>query len=182
MAQFETPRLRCRSLTLAEYQIFDKGLEPDWQDLSNPYRHLISGPSPLPHRIPKVKRNPEFAEIGLVVAVEKDSNVLIGSAGFHDLPDANGMIEIGFGIVPEKQNLGFGQELLHGMWRMILEDPKVKVLRYTVSPGNSPSLHIIKKLQFNLVGEQIDEEDGLELIYEESNVDYIKNKSGDERI
>jgi RimJ/RimL family protein N-acetyltransferase len=87
------------------------------------------------------------------------------------------MIEIGFGIVPEFQNRGFGKELLHGMWQMILKSPDVKTLRYTVSPENLPSMHIIKKLNFDLVGEQIDEEDGLELIYELSCEEYKKRFS-----
>jgi len=52
------------------------------------------------------------------------------------------------------------------MWSWIVNDPQVKTLRYTVSPDNLVSLHIIKKLNFNLIGEQIDEKDGLELIYE----------------
>ena len=82
------------------------------------------------------------------------------------------MIEIGFGIVPERQNLGLGVELLRGMWKMILNYPNVKILRYTVSPTNEPSMHIINKLGFAKVGEQIDEEDGLELIFEESVSDY----------
>ena len=51
-------------------------------------------------------------------------------------------------------------------------------LRYTVSPENLVSLHIIKKLNFNLIGEQIDEKDGLELIYELSSENYIVNFLG----
>jgi RimJ/RimL family protein N-acetyltransferase len=85
------------------------------------------------------------------------------------------MIEIGFGIVPEKQGLGYGTELLHGMWRAISNRPDVKILRYTVSPENAPSMHIIKKLEFELVGEQIDDVDGLELIYELPIKEYLKN-------
>jgi RimJ/RimL family protein N-acetyltransferase len=57
---------------------------------------------------------------------------------------------------------------------MILQYSNVKTLRYTVSPENLPSMHIIKKLNFDLVGEQIDEEDGLELIYELSCEEYKK--------
>jgi RimJ/RimL family protein N-acetyltransferase len=52
------------------------------------------------------------------------------------------------------------------MWGWVVNSPQVKTLRYTVSPDNLISQHIIKKLGFNLVGEQIDEEDGLEEIYE----------------
>ena len=84
------------------------------------------------------------------------------------------MIEIGFGIVPGKQRQGYGLELLHGIWREIAKRPDVKILRYTVSPDNEASMHIIKKLGFDLVGEQIDEEDGLELIYEMPISDYLR--------
>lgn len=166
MSSFQTQRLFCRSLTLEEYAEFEAGREPTWADLSNPYSHFVEGPNPLRHRIPRVNANPEFAEIGLVLAIEKTTRELIGSAGFHDFPDDNGMIEIGFGIVPEKQNQGYGRELLHGMWHMISARSDVKILRYTVSPTNAPSMHIIHTLRFDLVGEQMDDVDGLELIYE----------------
>ena len=182
MLTFETARLRCRPLTLSEYASFNEGHEPTWPDLSNPYGHLISGPSPLAFRSPRVAANPTFAEIGLVLAIDKVSNELIGSAGFHDFPNSEGMIEIGFGIVPERQNQGFGTELLLGMWRQIILDPVVKTLRYTVSPENAPSLHIIKKLGFHLIGEQLDEIDGRELIFELLVNDFKERYGGDERI
>jgi RimJ/RimL family protein N-acetyltransferase len=83
------------------------------------------------------------------------------------------MIEIGFGIVDEKQNNGFGTELLLGMWRMICKRPDVKILRYTVSPENAASMHIISKLGFKQTGNQIDPEDGLELIFEKSVEDFL---------
>jgi RimJ/RimL family protein N-acetyltransferase len=83
------------------------------------------------------------------------------TAGFHDFPNQEGMIEVGFGIVPERQNNGFGKELLFGMWDWICKKPEVKILRYTVSPTNAPSMHIIKNLGFSEVGEQIDDVDGV---------------------
>ena len=173
MSSFVTKRLRCQSLSLQDYADFEAGLEPGWEGFSNPYRHLIDGPNPLKHRIPRVKAEPNFAEIGLILAIEKETNELIGSAGFHDFPDGTGMIEIGFGIVPERQNQGFGTELLIGMWKMICVRPDVRILRYTVSPENLPSMHIIKKLAFTKIGEQMDPEDGLELIYERPSKDFF---------
>jgi RimJ/RimL family protein N-acetyltransferase len=163
---FETSRLICRPLTLGDYELFEKEIEPNWIGFSNPYRHLIEGPSPLRFRIPRVKQNPEFVDISIVLAIEKVSNEIVGSAGFHDFPNEKGMIEIGFGIVAQKQNQGFGTELLIGMWKMICARPDVKILRYTVAPDNAPSMKIINKLGFEKVGEQMDPEDGLELIYE----------------
>ena len=170
--KFETKRLTCRSLSLADYADFEASREPKWDGFSNPYKHLVNGPNPLRHRIPRVKKDPAFAEIGLVLAITDGE--IVGSAGFHDYPDENGMIEIGFGIVPEKQRQGYGLELLHGMWHEIAMRADVKVLRYTVSPDNEASMHIIKKLGFEQVGEQIDEEDGLELIFEMPILEYLE--------
>ena len=171
-ASFETERLFGIPLNVENYASFERNEEPKWEGITNPYRHLIEGPSPLRHRIPKVKANPAFAEIGIILAVLKSTKEIIGSAGFHNFPDANGMIEIGFGIVDEKQNNGFGTEFLLGMWRMICKRPDVKILRYTVSPENTASMHIISKLRFEQTGEQIDPEDGLELIYEQSSEEF----------
>ena len=92
------------------------------------------------------------------------------------------MIEIGFGIVPEMQGKGFGQELLLGMWKEIIKNPEVQVLRYTVSPENMTSLHIIEKFKFKKVGEQLDPEDGLELIFEMGKEEFQSLYGGDERI
>jgi len=172
---FLTSRLICRPLTLEDYELFEKEVEPNWIGFSNPYRHLIEGPSPLRFRIPRVKQNPEFADISIVLAIEKVSNEIVGSAGFHDFPDEKGMIEIGFGIVAQKQNQGYGTELLIGMWKMICTRPDVKILRYTVAPDNVPSMKIINNLGFERVGEQIDREDGLELIYEMSAADFLSS-------
>ena len=170
---FETERLIGIPLSVENYASFERNEEPKWEGITNPYRHLIEGTSPLRHRIPKVRANPAFAEIGIILAVLKSTKEIIGSAGFHNFPDLNGMIEIGFGIVDEKQNNGFGTELLLGMWRMICKRPDVKILRYTVSPENAASMHIISKFGFKQNGEQIDPEDGLELIFEKSVEDFL---------
>ena len=171
-ASFETERLFGIPLSVENYASFERNEEPKWEGLTNPYRHLIEGPSPLRHRIPKVKANPAFVEIGIILAVTKSDREIIGSAGFHDFPNEQGMIEVGYGIVVEMQGQGFGQEFLLGMWRMIIQRDDVKILRYTVAPDNGPSVHIVEKFGFVKVGEQIDPEDGLELIYEQSSEEF----------
>lgn len=172
MAQFETDRLICRSMTLKEYAAFENVEEPTWSDCTNPFGHLVSGPNPIPHRIRRIKVNPAFAEIGLFLGITKGSREIVGSAGFHDFPDERGMIEIGFSIMDPLQRQGYGKELLMGAWKWILDYPGVKILRYTVSPTNEASMYIIKSLGFELVGDQMDEEDGLELIYEMNVADF----------
>jgi RimJ/RimL family protein N-acetyltransferase len=87
------------------------------------------------------------------------------------------MIEIGYGIVPEMQNQGLGRELLTGLFKMISTNPDVKVLRYVVNEDNGPSLHIIRSLGFPQVGQQIDPEEGVELIFDRPNEDFLKDHS-----
>ena len=60
------------------------------------------------------------------------------------------------------------------MWGWVVTEPGVKVLRYTVSPSNIASIALVNSFGFNYVGEQIDEEDGPESIYEMSADDYRK--------
>ena len=175
MIAFETRRLLGIPLTPENYRTFASGSEPQWDGFTNPHRHLVEGPNPLRHRIPRVEQDPTFADIGIILAVTKSDREIIGSAGFHDFPNEQGMIEVGYGIVDQKQGQGFGQELLLGMWRMILKRDDVKILRYTVAPDNSPSVHIVEKYGFEKVGEQIDPEDGLELIYERRSEEFKRS-------
>lgn len=145
-----------------------------WLDrgFSDPDQYFLNNPNPIKYRLPRIRQNPEYAKYLLRVAVLKYNPIIIGSAGFHDAPDSDGMIEIGFGVDKKYQGKGFGQELLNGMWSWVVNDPQVKTLRYTVSPDNLISQHIIKKLGFKHNGQQIDEEDGPEDIYELSASDY----------
>jgi RimJ/RimL family protein N-acetyltransferase len=76
------------------------------------------------------------------------------------------MVEVGLGVHEKFQRRGFAREALLGMWMWASEQPGVKVFRYTVDPNNTASVGLIKGLTFTYVGQQIDEEDGPEDIYE----------------
>lgn len=165
-----TPRLELHAVLPAEYEILavDRADPRLWIDrgFTNPHRHLVDDPGPLPYRIPRIRKEPQGAPYFLRMAVLRSDHTIIGSAGFHLLPDDDGMIEIGFGIEPPFRNQGYGKELLLGMWRWVVEQPGVRTLRYTVSPTNAASQHIIRSLGFTHVGVQEDEEDGPEDIFE----------------
>jgi RimJ/RimL family protein N-acetyltransferase len=60
------------------------------------------------------------------------------------------------------------------MWAYAASHPDVRTLRATFSPNNDGSRSIIERAGFVQVGEQIDEEDGLELIYEIPTADYLR--------
>ena len=141
---------------------------------TNPLRVLIDFQGPLAWRVPQVKENPAVNKWFVRWVVLRSTQEVIGTASFHGAPGENGMIEIGLGVENAYQRQGFGKEILQGMWGWVVTEPGVKILRYTVSPTNSASIALVNSFGFNYVGEQLDEIDGPESIYEMSADDYRK--------
>ena len=65
-----------------------------------------------------------------------------------------------------KQQRGYARAALLMMIDRARSDPSAHVFRVTVSPENTASLGLVAQLPFVEVGEQWDEEDGLETIFE----------------
>ena len=141
-------------------------------DFTNPLRVLVDFQGPLAWRVPQVKADPTCNKWFVRWIVLKENREVIGSTSFHGAPDNDGMLEIGLGIENDYQNQGFAREALLGMWRWAIEFPEVRTLRYTVSPDNAPSIAVINYFGFELKGQQMDEIDGPENIYEMSAVDF----------
>jgi RimJ/RimL family protein N-acetyltransferase len=133
---------------------------------SNPHRILMDGSGPLRWRVPQVKSDPSVNKWFIRWMVEKETREIVGSTSFHGPPDEKGMMEIGLGVHPDFQRLGFATEALTGMWSWVINQPGVELLRYTVAPDNFASVALVKKFGFVCVGQQIDPEDGPEDIYE----------------
>lgn len=144
------------------------------RDFTNPHQNLVTESGPLRWRVPQVKADPATNKWFVRFIVLQESGEVIGSTSFHGVPDENGMMEIGLGIEEAYRNKGFAKEALLGMWRWVCGEPGVKVLRYTVSPENIPSVKIIEGYGFEYLGQQIDEEDGPENIYEMSTDEFMK--------
>jgi RimJ/RimL family protein N-acetyltransferase len=139
------------------------------REFSNPYKELTHEHSgPLRWRVPQVKADPSTNVWFIRWIVLRETKQIVGSISFHAPPDEVGMIEVGFGICEPCRNNGFGKEALLGMWTWVIDQPGVHTLRYTVSASNGPSMSIINSLGFEHVGQQIDEEDGPEEIFEMS--------------
>ncbi len=144
------------------------------RDFSNPQRNLIEDSGPLAWRVPQVKVDPKLNKWFVRFIVLKESREIIGSTSFHGAPDSEGMIEIGLGIEPAFQGQGFAKEALLSMWRWAVSFPEVRTLRYTVSPDNLPSIAVIKYFGFNFKGQQMDDIDGPEDIYEISALEFLQ--------
>jgi RimJ/RimL family protein N-acetyltransferase len=91
---------------------------------------------------------------------------VVGNVGFHGPPDDQGRVEIGYGIVPAQRRQGYAREAIAGLTDWAFATGEARVCVASVSPRNTASLALVRSLGFRQVGEQIDELDGLELVFE----------------
>jgi ribosomal-protein-alanine N-acetyltransferase len=98
--------------------------------------------------------------------VDLDSGEVVGHAGFHGPPDAAGMVEMGYSTDPDFRRRGYARAMVHELLDRANAEPRVRIVRATISPGNAASLATIAGFGFTRVGEQWDDENGLELIFE----------------
>jgi RimJ/RimL family protein N-acetyltransferase len=117
-------------------------------------------------RAAQVVETPEDLPWVTGVLLDDETATVVGAAGFHAAPDANGMVEVGYGIDPDFRRRGYARAALMLMIDRARSEPSAHVFRVTVSPDNTPSLGLVAQLPFAEVGEQWDEEDGLETIFE----------------
>ena len=104
----------------------------------------------------------------LVHAVTNDEDVTVGHAGFHGPPNGDGMVEVAYTVIPEQRGRGYAAAALRALLARSATDAGVRTIRATISPVNDASLHIVRAAGFVEVGEQWDDEDGLELVFERS--------------
>jgi ribosomal-protein-alanine N-acetyltransferase len=173
----DTPRLELHHLSAqAIIELFENKNDSVAlldRSFTNPHRVLVDSSGPLAWRVPQVKVDPSVNRWFVRYIVLKESQEVIGSTSFHGIPDADGMVEIGLGIEEAFRNKGYAREALAGMWKWVCTYPEVKTLRYTVSPDNLASIAVINYFGFEYKGQQIDEEDGPENIYEMSTKDFM---------
>jgi len=89
---------------------------------------------------------------------------VVGHTGFHGRPDADGEVEVSYTVLPELRGRGVGAQVLEAVLAFCDAAPAVRSVRASVSPDNAPSLALARSHGFALVGEQVDEVDGPELV------------------
>jgi [ribosomal protein S5]-alanine N-acetyltransferase len=95
----------------------------------------------------------------------------VGVAGFHGAPDRAGMVEVGYRVDPALRRRGYARAALETLLSVAQRHPDVRVVRATISPDNTASRTLVDGYGFVETGEQWDEEDGREIVYELSVTD-----------
>jgi RimJ/RimL family protein N-acetyltransferase len=93
--------------------------------------------------------------------VEREGELAIGTAGFKGPPDADGIVEIAYAIVPSHQGRGYATEAAEGLVAFAFDDRRVRLVRAHTLPTPNASTRVLAKCLFTRVGEITDPDDGL---------------------
>ena len=134
-----------------------------------PLTDYFAGPdwrSVWSRRSAQVRQDPESADWVTGVIWDPQRHLAVGRAGYHGPPDPAGMVEIGYAVDPAYRRQGYARAALEWLLHRAATEPAVQTIRVTISPDNTASLNLAAQYGFIAVGEQWDDEDGLETIFQ----------------
>jgi [ribosomal protein S5]-alanine N-acetyltransferase len=134
-------------------------LQPDWPDDHD--RSLLR------RRLEQMRQDPGSQQWLLrAMVLPAGGRTVIGHIGFHGPPSTVGRAELGYAVVPDHRRRGYASEAARAMMDWAQREQGVTNFFVAISPGNAASLAMAARLGFVRVGEQIDEDDGLEHVFE----------------
>lgn len=112
---------------------------------------------PIRYTLEKLNHDPEHAGWWMwyiILAGDDDSRrTLIGTVGYKGPPDENGMIEVGYGILPEFLCKGYATEATKALIeRAFAIDEVTRAIAETL-PELAPSIRVMEKCGMQFVGE-----------------------------
>jgi [ribosomal protein S5]-alanine N-acetyltransferase len=93
--------------------------------------------------------------------VERATGAVVGSCGFKGPPDADGMVEIAYGLAPEYRGHGYAREAACALTDYALGAGGARCVRAHTRPDNAASVRVLVACGFAFIGEVIEPEDGL---------------------
>ena len=117
-------------------------------------------------RAVQVIEDPPAAAWVTGIVWDPERQLAVGRAGYHGPPDSEGMVEVGYSNDPQYRRRGYARAALLALLARAADDPDVRTFRATISPDNVASRHLVLAHGLVVTGEQWDDEDGLEIVYE----------------
>jgi RimJ/RimL family protein N-acetyltransferase len=123
----------------------------------------------LQYRLAQLAVDPSIREwLGRAMLLTDSSGQrrVVGTIGFHGPPDAQARAEIGYSVDPVYRRQGLARESIRAMFDWAGAAHGIHRFVASISPTNEPSLRLAAGFGFVQVGTQIDDIDGLELVFE----------------
>ena len=103
----------------------------------------------------------------------RHQHVVVGHIGFHTQPGADylrelapGGIEYGYTVFSAFRRQGYAREACEALMQWAYQEHQITRFVVSIRPDNIPSRRLADQLGFKRIGSHVDEEDGLEDIYE----------------
>ena len=80
------------------------------------------------------------------IAIHKSDQSVIGDIGFMGGPDQEGVVEVGYSIVPEYRNQGYATEMARGLITWAFEEKGIKVVIAACLDENIGSIKVLEKV------------------------------------
>ena len=141
------------------------GISPPDLGFTDQFGFLADEAELVALRLDQLAAHPADAPWLLRAIVLRDTGAAVGHVNFHGAPDERGAVEIGYTVVPQMRRQGIARETAHGMWEWAALNGAT-VLRASIAPDNEPSQRLIRAEGFVYVGDQVDEIDGVEQVFE----------------
>lgn len=94
-------------------------------------------------------------------AVEREADLVIGTAAFKGPPDEAGSVEIAYGVVPQFEGRGYATEAAEALLTFALADTRVAVVRAHTRSASNASARVLVKCGFADLDDVVDPEDGV---------------------
>jgi RimJ/RimL family protein N-acetyltransferase len=133
-------------------------LRPEWPDEND--EHFLR------HRLTEMREDPESEPWFTRAMVDPATREMIGHIGFHGPPNDGVWLELGYTVFPEHRRKGYAIEAAEALMTYARAEHGIKRFVLSISPENAPSLAMAAKMGFVRCGEQMDEIDGLEWVFE----------------
>jgi RimJ/RimL family protein N-acetyltransferase len=99
-----------------------------------------------------VPRGPD-AVFGPRLVLERSNGEAVGTAGFFG-PPRDGVVEIGYGIVPSRRRRGYATEAARALIALALGQPGVSEIVAHAEPGNVASIRVLEKNALSYAGRE----------------------------
>lgn len=113
-----------------------------------------------------VDRRAQPGSAGWTIGLVVEDGVVVGHGGFHEPPGPDGVVELGYTVVPSARGRGVATAVVGLLLEQARATDAVHVVRGCTSPVNHASQAVLRHHGFVLVGDAMDEVDGLELVHE----------------
>lgn len=89
----------------------------------------------------------------VILREDATDRTVIGTAGYKGPASADGMVEIGYGIVRDRQRRGYASEAARALVKNAFGVPEVRRVIAETLPELTPSIGVLRKCGFSLMGE-----------------------------